>query len=578
MSKSILLNTNTTSYLDLIGNGKVYRVPPYQRDYSWTEEQWEDLWHDIVEMRDDPAARHYMGALVVQAESDRRFLIIDGQQRMATLSLLALAVIAKLHALAEDGVEPDDNRRRAALLRTRFIGEKDPASLLEASKLELNETDRALYQDYLVQLRAPLNPRGLHRSGQRLWDCYRYFARELDALGETATCGEALAKLLSEAVARQLLFILITVDDELNAYAVFETLNARGLELTATDLLKNYLFSLVSLANDRESLARQWQKLLSRVRQERFSDFLRHHLLCAHPRVRQQRLFKLLRDQVRCAEDVFRLLNDLDGRAELYAALGDAGHGYWADLPDARPHVRALLTFGVRQATPLLFAAWEVFEPQQFVQVLAIVSAVAFRYTVVSGRNPSALEDAYHRAAKAVLDRTTPAPAEVFDLLRDIWVDDSRFEADFAALTVETSGRSKRLAKYILCRLESDAGGKEVDAETTSATVEHVLPENPTDEWAEAIPPRQWSDAVYRLGNLTLLELSANRRVGNGPYTAKVEAYADSAYAVSQQLAELAPEGWSLDLLEERQRLLAKRAVHLWRVPYGEPDAAQDRP
>lgn len=155
MARTNLLNTRTTNLLELIGNGRIYRVPPYQRDYSWEEEQWEDLWNDIIDLRGRPDDRHYMGALVVEGKSDREFLIIDGQQRLATLSLLSLAVIAKLRNMAESGKNSDANRERAAGLRSRFIGEKDPASLVESSKLFLNETDNAFYQDYLVQIRPP---------------------------------------------------------------------------------------------------------------------------------------------------------------------------------------------------------------------------------------------------------------------------------------------------------------------------------------------------------------------------------------------------------------------------------------
>ena len=155
------MGSRTTNFLELIGNGKVYRAPPYQRDYSWKEEHWEDLWSDLLALREHSDDRHYMGALVVEGKSDREFLIIDGQQRLATLSILALAVIAKLTEMAENGEDAGSNRERAAGLRNRFIGEKDPASLIETSKLFLNVSDDAFYQDYLVQLRSPHNPRVL---------------------------------------------------------------------------------------------------------------------------------------------------------------------------------------------------------------------------------------------------------------------------------------------------------------------------------------------------------------------------------------------------------------------------------
>ena len=130
MAKTNLLNTRTSNFLELVGNGKIYRVPAYQRDYSWEEEQWEDLWNDTVELRGTPDDRHYMGALVVEGKSDREFLIIDGQQRLATLSILALASIKLLDGMAAAGRDSQANRERSTGLRNRFIGEKDPASLV----------------------------------------------------------------------------------------------------------------------------------------------------------------------------------------------------------------------------------------------------------------------------------------------------------------------------------------------------------------------------------------------------------------------------------------------------------------
>ena len=568
MSRTNILSTRTLSYQELIGNGKSYHVPPYQRDYSWTEEQWEDLWNDILELMALPDDQHYMGALVVEGKSDRELLIIDGQQRMATLSTFALAVINKLHTIADKGVDSDANGERAKELRNRFIGEKDPASLVQSSRLFLNETDNAFYQDYLVQLRAPLNPRGLPKSNRLLWGCYRYFAARLDEVAELQDDGVALATLLSDSVARRLLFILITVDDDLNAYTVFETLNARGLELTTTDLLKNYLFSRVRVEADLQALQRRWRSLIATVGQEHFPDFLRYHLLCEQPKIRTQRLFKLVRDRAKTPEEVFALLGALEGRAELYAALSDPNHGYWAELPEAKPFIREVNLFRVRQMTPLLFTTWEKLSRPDFVSVLRLVSIISFRYTVVSSLNTNELEPVYHGAAKAVLDNSARTPAEVFERLKPIYVTDGKFEQDFALLAVDTAGQRNKLAKYILSRLEQDASGRASDPDTDPGTIEHILPENPLDDWAQHFPRESWDSAVYRLGNLTLLESALNRRVGNQTYIEKVAAYSQSAYVLTQRIPEIAPQEWTPDFLNERQRQLARRAVHLWRINF----------
>ncbi len=568
MAKSNLLNTRTINYLELIGNGKQYRVPPYQRDYSWSEEQWEDLWNDVVYLRSDTELTHYLGALVVEGTSDREFLIIDGQQRLATLSLLALAVIHRLGGLAENGIEASDNQERGRELRKRFIGEKDPASLVESSRLHLNETDNAFYQDYLIQLRSPLNRRKLPNSNRLLLECYEYFVARLPSLSEIRNDGRALAGLLSETVARQLLFILITVDDELNAYTVFETLNARGLELTTTDLLKNYLFSRVSVPSDLDVLRRRWRSLVETVGQGGFPEFLRFHLLCREPKIRAQRLFKLVRDRTRTAAEVFALLEELEGRAELFAAVLDPNHGYWVELPRAKLHVSELSLFRVRQPIPLLFAAWEEFSRDDFIRVLKLVSAVSFRYGIVSGLNPNALESVYHRAAKAVTDGAAATPAAVFEYLKPVYVADEKMRQDFSMLELDPKGRRRKLVKYILARLEHQVAGRACDPDTDPGTIEHVLPEHPGESWTETYAPELWDSDAYRLGNLTLLEASANRAVANSSYGAKLAAYGRSTYALTRELPELAPEQWTPELVAQRQRRLARAAALVWRSDF----------
>jgi len=568
MSRTNVLNTTTVNYLELIGNGKSYRVPPYQRDYAWTEEEWEDLWNDVLDLRERPDARHYMGALVVKGDSDREFTIIDGQQRLATIGALSLAVIDKLQRIADRDIDRERNRERATELRNRFIGEKDPASLIESSRLNLSRADDAFYQDYLVQLRSPPNPRGLTRSNALLWKCFQYFSEQLDALNDVQENGEALARILSESVARRLLFILITVEDDLNAYTVFETLNARGLELTTADLLKNYLFSKVRVQADLDALQRRWHALIATVTPERFSEFLRYHLLCEQPRIRKERLFKLIRDRIGTPPQVFDLLEALENRAELYAALADANHEYWQDRPEARPHVRDLILFRARQVTPMLFAAWERFSPDDFDRVLKLAGVVSFRY-LVSGRNPNALEPAYHEAAKAILGGNANRPRAVFAHLRPVYVDDGAFASSFAVYSINPRGR-KKLLKYILCRLEDDANSVErkMDAETEPASIEHILPQNPSGDWLDAFTAAEVQAAVERIGNATLLEPAVNRDIGNVSYADKRLAYERSTYTLTRQVAEMAPEEWRFAFVEKRQQDLAQRAAQVWRSDF----------
>jgi len=102
-------------------------------------------------------------------------------------------------------------------------------------------------------------------------------------------------------------------------------------------------------------------------------------------------------------------------------------------------------------------------------------------------------------------------PAQVFESPRPIYVKDDKFRQDFSTPAVDTGSRRKKTAKYILSRLESDVSNRDCDPDTDPATIEHILPENPGEEWIGSYPEKRWEEDVYRIGNLTLLESYANR-------------------------------------------------------------------
>ncbi len=141
-------NTKNDTYRKLIGNGLTYRIPRFQRDYSWTDEEWEDLWLDILGVLNaggEPA--HYMGYLVLQSDDDKTFDVIDGQQRLTTLSIIILAVLKNFRRLIENGVDASRNQQRLEQIRQTYIGYVDPVTLVPRSKLTLNRNNDTYYQN-----------------------------------------------------------------------------------------------------------------------------------------------------------------------------------------------------------------------------------------------------------------------------------------------------------------------------------------------------------------------------------------------------------------------------------------------
>ena len=116
----MLMEPTNQTFQELIGNGVKYQVPRFQRDYAWDREQWEDLWSDIETVKDEQY--HYMGYIVLQRKSQHDFEVIDGQQRLITLSLVVLAAMKNIQLLIDKGDEAEENKERLGVLKDRYIG------------------------------------------------------------------------------------------------------------------------------------------------------------------------------------------------------------------------------------------------------------------------------------------------------------------------------------------------------------------------------------------------------------------------------------------------------------------------
>jgi uncharacterized protein with ParB-like and HNH nuclease domain len=566
MPRTHLLDTRTSNFSDLIGNGKIYRVPTFQRDYSWREENWEDLWQDIQMLYENPDSSHYMGAIVLQSSkrSDTEFTIIDGQQRLVTISILAIAIIEKIQTLIDRGEESEANKERQRLLKSGYLSNKDPGSLKESSKLILNENNDSFYQSRLINFRHLRNLRSLTKSNQLLWKAFQYFFDSLEKFPPVVSSGEELAIFLTDTVAKRLLFIQINVEDELNAYTVFETLNARGIELSSTDLLKNYLFSLFQGPDDLREGQRQWRGIIDTVTMEKFPEFLRYYLSLTRTRVRRERLFKRIRESIQNAESAFQLLEQLEEYSSLFIALDNPNDEFWRDTPDNVPYIREIELFGVKQAYPVLFSAHNKFSTEDFTRLLRLVCIISFRYTIVSSLNPNELEGIYNKIAISINHNEITIPRQVFENLRSIYVKDDKFWQDFSILSISTKGHKKKLVRYILWKLEMDELARSNLTED-GFSIEHILPESPSDKWCDDFRDDEIELMTYRLGNLIPLEVNLNRQIGNQDYLDKQKIYQQSVYALARNIVA---EEWTPNTIAKRQEHLARRAVHIWKSDF----------
>lgn len=549
-----------------MGNGLIYSVPRFQRDYSWTASEWDDLWRDIEGLfEDDGENEHYMGYLVLQSRDSKNFDVIDGQQRLTTLSIIVLAVLGNLQVLIDKDIDPDKNKQRLDQLRSSFIGYLDPVTLIPRSKLNLNRNNDNLYQRYLVPLE-PAPKRNLKATEHLMRKAYDWFFDEIRKRFANNQSGEDLAHFI-DALSDKLFFTVITVNDELNAYKVFETLNARGVKLSSTDLLKNYLFSVVhnNGADEHEmnELDDRWERLVGLIGSGSLPDFLRAFWNSQNRFVRHSELFKRIRENISTKGQVFSLIRDIEQNAHVFAALPNSEDTLWN--VEQRKYIKALRMFNVRQLYPLLMSGYQKLSPQDFSTLLRVCCVISFRYNVIGNLATNEQERVYNRVAVSLSSKEIQSISELLVALKPLYVSDDKFRNDFADKELRTTqARNKRIVRYILFELERHVSGNPYDFESDSNNIEHIMPENIEAGW-EHIEDNIHEQFLYRIGNMTILNQAVNRDLGNAPFEEKKEKYADSEFQITRRIAEENSQ-WNPDRIAEHQKWMARQATAIWRI------------
>ena len=550
-------NTSTNNFSTIIGNNKKFMVPKFQRDYSWALEQWDDLWQDVETMineKDD----HYMGYLVLQTDDDKNYLIIDGQQRFTTVTILILAAIKCIKDFVERGIDVEDNQQRIDSLVHNYIGKKDSVTLVYDNVLVLNRNNDGYFRDYIVKL-GDLRVRNLKNSEKLMKRCFEFFEQKLTG---KYSSGKEYARYI-QTVVDHLYFTQIVVNDEMNAFRVFETLNARGVQLSSSDLLKNYLFSLVDNTSTHSSridvLEEKWAKLTDNIRTEKLPEFLRYYWNAGHKSIRANALFKTIRKEITTDKDVFVLVDDLYRYSDVYMALTDCNDELWQNDAEIKQCVGLLNVFRLKQPFSVLMAAKLNLSDAEFKKLFKTIIKICFRYNVICDRNPNDQEGPFNVLAMLI----TKEKRVNFQLLSPIIVDDKVFENSFSDKAFPYNSRNAKIVRYILATIEKHNGSSQtVNFNDDDATIEHILPQNADESWD--MDEEKQLQLVFRLGNTCLLEKKLNIGLKNGSFEGKRKAYALSSYIDAQMIAGY--NEWNENKIVNRQIKMAHAAVNIWRI------------
>lgn len=536
-------------------------VPLNQREYAWEPEHVEALLQDVNGARTDGKSAYFLGTIVLSRTSDGKLEVVDGQQRLATTAIFLSAV--------RDFLWHNNQRKKADTIRQDFLMTTDLATEESIPRLRLNVDDNEFFVAAILS-----DPDGEGRKMAPTRDSHRRLQAALERAQEYVNeitkplAGNKKSAELVEWVTffkESVQIVRLTVPDHLDAFVMFETLNDRGLRASQADILKNHLLRMATPARIKEA-QQKWARMVATLESLQVDDltvtYLRHAVICRHGPTRERELFQRVRDTITSSPRAMTFLSQISDAATTYSAIFNPEHSFWNEhKSEVRQGVRTLLELRVEQIRPLVFASMTKFEKDQLMRAFRLFVAWSVRFLIAGGGRGGVLDKAYGEMAQGVYEGKVTTAKGLAEQMEPHVPTDAVFEAAFKEARVTQS----YLARYYLRALELKARNEPdpeliPNDEKDTINLEHIIPENPSDEWR--VDPQAAEALHNRLGNLVLLRAKENVRIGNKSPAVKLKALANSAYLLTKEISTKAI--WGANEIAERQSRLAKLAVGTW--------------
>ena len=546
-----------------------FLIPVFQRDYSWTDAECDQLWRDILQIASDPTGReHFLGSVVHISTEDTvasftRRLLIDGQQRVTTLTLLLAALRDHIVQTGWSGTEDGPTARRVEAYFLKNVEEEGR----RRPKLVLRRHDQATLQAILDR-----NEHPQHLS-ERIRDNYKWFRDRL---------AEVDPELVYRGINR-----LRVVDVSLNPgkddpQLIFESLNSTGMDLSQSDLIRNFILMRLPEAEQTRLYETYWSKIedLFRGSYRTFDAFVRDYLALRSRATKQEKADEIYFTFRRTFGSIGTEPKRLDELLEDLLRFSRYHAAFSLGAPVAEPLLEPLKRLRRLVDVPAilimrLFECYDVhgkLDLDTFSDAIKLIESYAFR-RAICGEQTRGYWRVFANLAYRI-DPNCPLESLAVGLARQS--DAYRFpgDAEFHQALTERDVYGKRVCFELLDRLEND-GSKE-PTDTSNYSIEHIMPQNEdlSSEWREMLGA-DWSDIqwqwLHRLGNLTLT--GYNSKYSDRPFAEKKTisgGFEESSVWLNKHVREQAQ--WMPAQMKARGELLARRALSIW--PRLEVDAA----
>lgn len=559
------MKATETNCLKFLKQPNQFVIPIYQRTYSWTLKQCQQLWHDITRAAmDDTVSGHFIGSVVYierglyHVSSVPQLLIIDGQQRLTTLSIL-LAALGK--AIEASGEKLEISRKKIEnyyLFNSEEEGEKH-------YKLLLTQNDKETFIRLIEERELPTV------ASQRIVENYKFFESQIRKQ-------EINLNSLYQGI-NKLIIVDIALDHERdNPQLIFESLNSTGLDLSQADLIRNYVLMGLEPKEQEEIYNNYWYPMEQSFRQagysELFDRFIRDYLTIKSksgsiPNIKDvyssfkgyvqnhkgTSIKEIIADIYHYSKYFVRLALDQEADLEIKQALADIN------------------TLKVDVAYPFLLELYEDYTQkrlirEEFIKILRLVETYVVR-RAICGLPTNFMNKTFATLSREIDQENYLESVEVAFLRKNAY---KRFPNDeeFRTAFVVKDIYNFRNCKYLLRKLENCERLKEL-VNVEEYTIEHIMPQSSklSKQWQTQLG-ESWKEVqakyLHTIGNLTLT--GYNSEYSDRPFPEKrdmKDGFADSPLRLNQMLSKL--EHWNETEIKNRAEALADKAIKIWSFP-----------
>ncbi len=542
------MKANETKLQPLLEGEKQFVVPMFQRSYSWTKKEWETLWNDLIELSESDMERdHFMGSMVTMPahsvpEGVTKYLLIDGQQRITTVFVLLAAL--RDH-ISSEAAKLSEQIHNTFLVNPYIDNENDHYKLLPT------QADR---MDYKTIIEGNIEIASNHL----LAHAYQFFRTKFKR-------GVIDAQTLKSLITQHVSVVSIVLENDDNPYSVFESLNAKGMPLSQSDLIRNFFFMKIHVDQHENIHSSYWRPMEDEL-SSNLTEYIRHFLMKDGTFVRTNEVYLALKDAVG-ASDPIEYLKMLAKSSSYYSRLLDPGKEGDSELRKALIRINRI---EVNTAYPFLLNCYNAYDSgtinrDELLNTIATIENFTIRRFVCAVPTNQLNKIFPPLFSQAIKESGDNFPQQVKTVLQKRgYPKDHEFRTRLLSTKLYGSGDRQRKIKLILETIEESFGHKET-VSFDDLQVEHVMPQTLTDWWQNHLG-EDWENTydllLHTLGNLTLT--AYNPELSNEDFFTKRSKFQNSHLEINKYFID--QNSWSKKEIEHRALELADRCLSIW--PY----------